>query len=342
MADHAFPLLPQHGGTDSGPEPRWDFSTNANPLGACPAVLDTVRAADLTRYPDPHYVALRQALAAHHATDPACIVVGTGVSELILRLVRACPGPVVTLRPTFSEYARCARIEGRTLREATSPPDFLRHRREPCSAHPREQQGLGFLCWPNNPDGACRDLDFLADAAARGPLVVDLAYAPLCPRPMLDAVEAAAARAVRLYAPNKAFGLTGLRAGYAVTPYPWPALHEYAAAWPIGPDGVAFLQAAIGGPALAWLEASRPVLAEWRQALASGLASLGCAVRESPASFLMAEVGDAATVSAALRRHGLRVRDGSSFGLPGWIRLRAAPSEPRTALLAALRMELRR
>src|SRR5689334_1027668 len=130
MADHAFPLLPLHGGTDTGPEPHWDFSTNANPLGACPAVLDAVRAADITCYPDPHYVALRAALAAHHATDPACIVIGTGVSELILRLVRTCPGPVLVLGPTFSEYARCAWIEGRTVLEAATPAAFLRHQRD--------------------------------------------------------------------------------------------------------------------------------------------------------------------------------------------------------------------
>jgi histidinol-phosphate aminotransferase len=261
MADHAFPLLPQHGGTDSGPEPCWDFSTNANPLDACPAVLEAVRAADVTRYPDPHYVALREALAAHHTTDPACIVVGTGVSELILRLVRACPGPVLVLGPTFSEYVRCARIEGRTVLHASTPAEFLRHRQR-SAAQPWDRRGLGFVCWPNNPTGDCWDLDFLADAAARGPLVADLAYAPLCPPPMLDAVEAAAPRAVRLYAPNKAFGLTGLRAGYAVTPHPWPDLHERAAAWPVGPDGVAFLRAAISPPALAWLNASRPVLAD--------------------------------------------------------------------------------
>jgi histidinol-phosphate aminotransferase len=358
MADGAIlsPLLPVHGGTDAGPEPRWDFSTNANPLGACPAVLEAVRAADITRYPDPRYVALRAALAAHHATDPACIVIGTGVSELILRLVRACPGPVLTLRPTFSEYERCARIEGRTVLEAATPAAFLQHQLDIHgwdSGYPQNQfpdargndtagRGLGFVCWPNNPTGECPDLDFLAEAAARGPLAVDLAYAPLCPRPMLDAVEAAAARAIRLYAPNKAFGLTGLRAGYAVTPYPWPELEQCAASWPVGPDGVAFLHGTISPPALAWLETSRSVLADWRQALAAGLADLGCAVRESPASFLMAEVGDAAAVAAALRRHGLRVRDGSSFGLPGWIRLRAAPPEPRAALLAVLKTELRR
>jgi len=354
MADFATPspLLPLHGGTDAGPEPQWDFSTNANPLGACPSVLEAVRAADVTRYPDPHYVALRAALAAHHATDPACIVIGTGVSELILRLVRACPGPVLVLGPTFSEYERCARIEERAVIEVATPAAFLQHRQD-AQVHgfrsPQNHRGLGFVCWPNNPTGHCWDLDFLSQAAGRGSqtacrgrLVVDLAYAPLCPHPMLQAVEAATAQAVRLYAPNKAFGLTGLRAGYAVTPHPWPELEQSAASWPVGPDGVAFLEAAIGAPALAWLEASRLRLADWRRALAIGLADLGCAVRESPASFLLAEIGDAAKVTAGLGRHGLRVRDCTSFGLSGWIRLRAAPPEPRAALLATLKTELRR
>src|SRR6202521_5437692 len=58
-------LDPVHGGTDSMPDPRYDFSSNANPLGPCPSVLAAVRSADVTRYPDPMYAQLRATLAAH-------------------------------------------------------------------------------------------------------------------------------------------------------------------------------------------------------------------------------------------------------------------------------------
>ena len=315
-----------HGGTDAGPAPRWDFSTNANALGPCPAVLRQVQVADLTRYPDPRYTALREVLAAHHRTTPGRIAVGAGASELILRLVRATPGPVLVLGPTFAEYARCARMERRIVIAATSPAEFL--------AEQRHHDGLGFVCWPNNPTGEVWPADFIAEAAGNGRLVVDLAYAPLCPDGVID--TAAAAHAVQLHAPNKAFGLTGLRAAYAVTPANEPALEALAPSWVIGAAGVAFLAATVSEPAQTWLEECRPVLAEWRHALAEALASNGLAVRESPATFLLARVGDAAALTRRLRAQGLQVRDAGSFGLPDWVRLAAAPPPWREALLAAL------
>ncbi|CAH2601112.1 Histidinol-phosphate aminotransferase family protein [Rhodovastum atsumiense] len=339
MAEPSFSALglqPQHGGTDAGPEPLWDFSTNANPLGPCPAVLEAVHAADLTRYPDPHYTRLRAALAAYHRTDPACIVIGAGASELILRLVRATPGPMLVLGPSFSEYTRCARVEAREVIEVTAPSDFLGQQRR------QQGDGLGFVCWPNNPTGESWPAEFLANAASGGRVVVDFAYAAMGPEDALAAARAATTSTIQLYAPNKSFGLTGLRAAYAVTPRPWPELSWLAASWPVGPAGVAFLEAVTSEAAQSWLAECRPVLAGWRRSLAAGLAEMGLEVRESPATFLMARVGDASPVAAALRRHGLRVRDATSFGLPAWIRLGAAPPEWQAALLAALAKELRR
>src|SRR6266403_6143524 len=75
--ESAMPNLdPVHGGADSMPDPRYDFSSNANPLGPCPSVLAAVRNADVTRYPDPSYTQLRATLAVHHRTSPERIVVG--------------------------------------------------------------------------------------------------------------------------------------------------------------------------------------------------------------------------------------------------------------------------
>jgi histidinol-phosphate aminotransferase len=77
-----------------------------------------------------------------------------------------------------------------------------------------------------------------------------------------------------------------------------------------------------------------------RMRLASSLRQLGLQVRESPATFLMAEVGDARRVAAQLRSHDLRVRDGSSFGLRQWIRLSAQSVQAQKVLLAALKTAL--
>ena len=46
-------LTPIHGGTDAGPTPRYDFSTNANSLGPDPYALAAIQAVDPSRYPIP-------------------------------------------------------------------------------------------------------------------------------------------------------------------------------------------------------------------------------------------------------------------------------------------------
>ena len=321
-------LHPVHGGTDSIPDPRYDFSSNANPLGPCPSVLAAVRNADVTRYPDPQYTRLRVTLAAHHQTVPERIVVGAGASELILRLISRIDGTVQQLVPTFGEYARGARLAGRKLISVRSPAAFLRAQSE----HP----GLGFVCWPNNPTGDLWSAEFVSTAAAAGPLVVDLAYAPLCDAGHAAALEAAAAGAYRLYSPNKAFGLTGVRGAYLITPRIDRRLIVAAPSWVIGRDAVALLESATLPRARRWLAQGIPRVRRWRARLAGSLRQLGLTVREGPATFLLANVGNGTRITAHLRSHDVRVRDCSSFGLRQWIRLSAQRPAAQKALLAAL------
>lgn len=321
-------LTPVHGSTDSLPEPRYDFSSNANALGPCPSVLAAVRAADVSRYPDPLYTRLRERLAAWHDTTPDRILVGAGASELILRLVRHFDRSVLQLGPTFSEYARAAHIVRRRVVSASSPESFLRAQ--------RRHRSLAFLCCPNNPTGDVWDGKLIAVAARQGPLVVDLAYASLCGEIRAAEIEASAAGAWRLHSPNKAFGLTGVRGAYLIAPRPPARLVDEAPSWVIGRDAVAMLETCLEPPAREWLAESIPRLWHWRMRQADALRGLGLEVRESPATFLLADVGDGGRVSKRLRAAGIRVRDARSFGLARWIRLSAQPAPARKALLAAL------
>lgn len=321
-------LTPVHGSTDSLPEPRYDFSSNANSLGPCPAVLAAVRAADVSRYPDPLYTRLRERLAAWHDTTPDRIVVGAGASELILRLVRHFDRTVLQLAPTFSEYERAARIARRRVISASSPESFLRAQ--------RRQRSVGFLCCPNNPTGEVWDAKLIAAAARQGPLVVDLAYASLCGETRAAQIEASAADAWRLHSPNKAFGLTGVRGAYLIAPRRVRRLVDEAPSWVIGRDAVAMLETCLEPAARKWLAESIPRLWQWRTRQAESLRRLGLEVRESPATFLLADVGDGGRVGKHLRAAGIRVRDARSFGLARWIRLSAQSAPARKALLAAL------
>ena len=315
-------LAPIHGGTDSLPEPRYDFSSNANALGPCPPVLAAVRAADVSRYPDPLYTRLRERLAEWHGVAADRIVVGAGASELILRLVRHFDRTVLQLAPTFSEYARGARIVRKRV-VCASAQAFLRAQ--------RRQRSLAFVCCPNNPTGEVWDAELIATAARRGPLVVDLAYASLCGSVRAAEIETAAANAWRLYSPNKALGLTGVRGAYLIAPRTVSRIVEEAPSWVIGRDAVAMLEASMEPAAREWLADSIPRLWRWRAELAAGLRRLRLQVRESPATFLLAEVGDAGRIGKRLREAGIRVRDAGSFGLERWIR---SPARHGTAAMA--------
>lgn len=321
-------LAPVHGSTDSLPDPRYDFSSNANALGPCPSVLAAVRAADVSRYPDPLYARLRERLATSHGVTPDRIVVGAGASELILRLVRHFDRTVLQLAPTFSEYARGAAVVRRKVVSASSPEAFLRAQ--------KRQPSLAFLCCPNNPTGDIWQPDLIAAAARRGPLVVDLAYASLCGSARAGDIEAAAAGAWRLYSPNKALGLTGVRGAYLIAPRAARRVVDEAPSWVIGRDAVAMLEASLEPAARQWLAQAIPRLWRWRTELAGGLRRLRLEVRESPATFLLAAVGDGGRVSKRLRESGIRVRDARSFGLSQWIRLSAQRPVARKALLTTL------
>ncbi|XOB98888.1 pyridoxal phosphate-dependent aminotransferase [Deinococcota bacterium DY0809b] len=316
-----------HGGPDGGPEPRHDFSSNANALGPNPVLLAAIRRADLSRYPDPNYGALREVLAAHHRVPAENVVPGSGASELIHRLVRVRAGAVLALGPTFGEYAHAARAAGVGYREARSREAFLRG---------LGNAALAFLAQPNNPTGELLDAGFVREAARRASrygawLVFDLAYAPLA-----DVYVPVPEGAFRLFAPNKAHGLTGVRAGYLIAPSQNLAARLVGAApsWVIGAAEVAFLRAQAGVGARNWLQGTLPVLFAWRRRLAGLLRERGYAVQEGAANFVMARLGEDA--AAFLRARGLRVRPLADKGLPDWARLSAQPPEALAALAAAL------
>ncbi|MCL6527264.1 MAG: histidinol-phosphate aminotransferase family protein [Thermaceae bacterium] len=320
-------LKPIHGGTDSGPSPRFDFSTNANALGPDPFARAAVQAADPSCYPDPLYTELHQALAAHHGVRAEQVAVGGGTSELIHRLTRwrYLRGPMLILPPTFSEYARAAQPAELPLLQASSPSEFL---------HLLPRATLAFLCVPNNPTGEVYGfLQEAAEVAQQHPvtLVLDLAYHPLSQKP-----PPLPPTAWQLHSPNKAHGLTGVRAGYLLAPHDLHHFRDLAPSWVLGVHGEAMLRAVVQTPSLDWVARTREALWGLRSELAAGLRGLGLEVRESEANFLMVKVGRATAVAQALRARGLRVRDCTGFGLPEWLRLSAQQPEAQTELLGAM------
>ena len=273
-----------HGGPDALGAAPYDFSTNANACGPCPAALDALRQADRSRYPDPAYTALHARLAAFHGVPAPRIVLAASASEFIHRIT------------------------------AFAARGGLRHAVLP--AH-----GYG-------------------DYARQGDVrVIDRAYAPLR---LEGAAAAPPVDAWQLWSPNKALGLTGVRAAYAIAPgeAQAAAVQALAPSWPLGADGVALLQAWTGDAAQAWLAASLATLRAWKAAQVALCASLGWAVLPgSLANFFTARppAGDLPGALQALRAQGIKLRDCASFGLSGHVRLGVLAPPAQQALAAAWR-----
>lgn len=303
-----------HGGPDALGVPAHDFSTNANACGPCPQALAALREADRSRYPDPAYTALRARLAAFHGVEAGRIVVAASASEFIHRITacaaRAGLRHAVLPAHGYGDYARAAQAWGL----ASAP----------------QEPALHWACEPASPLGT-------ADAAlaqwARQPAppgtlrVIDCAYAPL----RLEGAGAAPpGDAWQMWTPNKALGLTGVRAAYAIAPGTAEGVSQAAAvqalapSWPLGADGVALLQAWVEEDAQAWLAASLATLRGWKARQAALCTALGWAVVPgSLANYFTARlpVADVPAVLQALRGRGVKLRDCASFGLPGHVRL---------------------
>ncbi|HJV70103.1 aminotransferase class I/II-fold pyridoxal phosphate-dependent enzyme [Ideonella sp.] len=317
-----------HGGPDARGAAQWDFSTNANAAGPCPAALSALQRADATRYPDPGYQALRERLAAWHGVAPERIVPAASASEFIQRITavgaRIAPGPVQVPRHAYGDYGAAARAGGRAVLvdgdEHHGPAVSLRWYADPSSP-------LGQDAAPPAEPGACAT-------------VLDAVYAPLRLEGRSGWDGEARSAVFELHSPNKALGLPGVRAAYAIAPRAsgaagawWrDALAAAEPSWPIGAHGVAMLEAWSDDSTQQWLAAQRETLRHWKGLLLALLDEVGAECRPSVTPFVCVRLPSGAT-PAALRVQGIRVRDAASFGLPGWVRLSVQPP----AALAALR-----
>lgn len=242
----------QHGGNlqdakalfPEAPEPWLDLSTGINPN---PYPFQPPDLSAFARLPSPQEVGRIEAVAAraYGVGDPSRIVAAPGSQALIRMLPRLrAKSRVAIVGPTYSEHERSWTREGHDVIEVTGLAEGL------VSA-----ADVIVIANPNNPDGRVVGPSRLVEAAAAlhgrgGWLVIDEAFADL-----EDGVSIAAhghPGAVVLRSFGKAYGLAGVRLGFAVTSPGLGALLRDA----FGPWAVPGPTLAVGAAALAdqaWL-----------------------------------------------------------------------------------------
>ena len=327
-----------HGGADASGVARFDFSTNSNACGPCPQSFHDVQQADATHYPDPDYRDLRQALADFHAVDVRRLVLAASASEFIFRIsaLVACTassrGDIAQVwlpACAYGDYAYAAQAWG--LRQVQDPQAAqLLWACEPSS--PLGQAHSVWPAWLGKPHNMSQPIV--------AQLVLDCAYTPLQLQGQSSLTDAQRDRVWCLWTPNKALGLTGVRAAYAIAPLHADAavqsLQALAPSWPVGAHGVAMLHNWVQADTQAWLAQSRSQLQVWKQRQMAALRDLGCDCLPSLANFFCARA-PADLDLLTLREAGIKLRDAASLGLPGFFRLAVLPPAAQDALFAQLR-----
>ena len=324
-------MTPGHGGPDAAGAAAHDFSTNGNAVGPCPVALAAVRAVDAARYPDPRYTALRGALAAFHGVAAERIAIAASASEFIHRISAAVAqgGGRQAWLPAhgYGDYQRAAQAWGLQVLRAPLQPDG--------------DTALRWCCEPSSPLGQPQ-ADLALHAGSTGACVLDLAYEPLRLEGHRSLDAAQRHQVWQLWTPNKAMGLTGIRAAYAIAPDTAAAaplmqrLEKLAPSWPLGAHGVALLQAWIGDEAQGWLAQSLQTLRTWKAQQRALCEALGWRCLPSDANFFCARTDRPyPRLAGALRAEGIQLRDCASFGLPGHVRLGVLPPPSQQALKKA-------
>lgn len=328
MNDSSTQEQRNHGGPDADGVPLFDFSTNSNACGPCPQAFTAVQQADPSHYPDASYTALRNQLAAFHRVDVGRILLAGSASEFIFRFtawVARRGGRSVSLPlHSYGDYAQAARAWNLELTTTSTQTDLV------WACEPSSPLGGAHTQWP----------DWSQDV----PVMLDRAYEPLRLSGESSLNEQQLTKVWQLWTPNKALGLTGVRAAYAIAPLGAQmdvmGLERMCASWPVGAHGVALLQAWVQPSVQAWLCDSLHILREWKVRQLSLLKNLGWDCTASDTPFFCARPPGDVTHDLPfdlqqLRLVGVKLRDATSFGLPGWVRLSVQPPTAQNELTKA-------
>jgi histidinol-phosphate aminotransferase len=321
-----------------------DLRLDANEGPACAidwrAVLgpDGLAGASIQRYPSTRE--LEAILSRRWGVTPERVIVTAGGDDAIDRACRVTlePGRAALLpSPTFEMFDRYARLAGgEVVRVPWGDKPFPT--RDLLRAID-DRTAMIVVVSPNNPTGAIAPIDALAQlsrAAPRALLFVDCAYAEFADEDLTPAaLQLPNALVLRTF--SKAYGLAGVRVGYAIGPEPVISAMRAAGA-PYAASGLSLRIARWALDAGAAERFAAQIRVE-REALTRELARLGARPFPSQANFVLAEFADAAGVWDFLAQQAIAVRKfAPDSGLDRCLRITCPANEQDFArLLAALR-----
>ncbi|WP_307845984.1 histidinol-phosphate transaminase [Actinospica durhamensis] len=326
------------------------LSSNENPYPPLPGVLETAvaAAAQINRYPDFGSSELIAEIAKFVGVGPERVAVGTGSVGVLGQLMQATSGPgdeVVYAWRSFEAYPIITQVVGATAVPVPLKADET-HDLDAMAAAITERTRLILVCNPNNPTGETigrAELERFLDQVPSDVLVVlDEAYVEFVrDEDFPDSVQISLARSnvcvLRTF--SKAYGLAGLRVGYAVADEPVAEALRACAV----PFGINLIAQAAAVESLrsqdALMERVGQLVAERERVYAELRAMdlpgrLGVAVVPSQANFFWLRLGErSGAFAAACEAMGVTVRPYA----PDGVRVTIGEQEANDRVLDVLR-----
>lgn len=332
------------------------LASNENPLGPGPRARAALASAmsGVGMYPDGSGHELRARLARKHGVEPCQVTLGNGSNDVLVLLAETflMPGyEAVYSQYAFAVYPIAVQASGAAPRIApANPPDDpmpLGHDPAAILAAVGPLTRLVFIANPNNPTGtwlASAPLEALIAAIPDDVIVVlDEAYHEYSlgmgvPDGTAWLVRHPNLVVVRTF--SKAYGLAGLRVGYALSHADVAdLLNRIRQPFNVSVPALAAAAAALDDDA--HIEATVALNREGLARLRAGLTALRLGVLPSAANFVLCDLGrPAAPVSDALLRRGVIVRPVGNYGLPNHLRISTGTAEQNERLLAAMAVAL--
>ncbi|WP_449282435.1 histidinol-phosphate transaminase [Leucobacter sp.] len=328
-----------------GPDGRSvKLSSNENPYPPLPAVerrLAEILPTSIARYPSIAAAEVTGALADRFGVSPDNLVLGAGSVEVAAQLIHALTAPgdeVMYAWRSFEAYPILTRVAGAVPVEVPLDPT-ARHDLPAMAAAITDRTRLVFVCNPNNPTGTVvgeAELEaFMAAVPEHVLVVIDEAYVHFDRDPGspsgIDFFRRYPNVAV-LHTFSKAYGLAGLRIGYAIASRDVAeALRKVAI--PFAVSRLAQEAALASLEAEAELEARIEEMIRERARLVEGLSAAGIDFAPSQANFVWLTAGaKSEEIAEAFEARGISVRCFAGEG----VRVSIGTPEENDAVLAAI------
>jgi histidinol-phosphate aminotransferase len=324
------------------------LASNENPLGMPESARLAMMAAAgaLGRYPDANGFDLKTALCTRYGVPMNWVTLGNGSNDILELAALALLEPesaCVYAQHAFVVYKLATQARG--ARHIVVPARNYGHDLDAMLAAIDDQTRLVYIANPNNPTGTFltgaaieRFLDAVHAAhGERVTVVLDEAYNEyLDPEFRFDSV-ALVRRFANLIVSrtfSKAYGLAGLRVGFAIAQ---PVLTDLLnrVRQPFNVNALAQAAAVAALADTAFLERGYELNKSGKRQLVEGFEALGLNYVPSFGNFVLVQVGDAAAVNLALLKRGVIVRPVASDGLPQWLRVTVGLPQENTTFLTA-------